>query len=176
VLSLLVMALLYGLISPGMFYYTFSPSLGLNICRNHYNEYLECCNAKNVEAKARPPKDWKEPKKYRINVFLCRQSLTQFFFLSSQQTIDGFTVIKKKPPPPVTKAGMTEYILELIVDGDLVSNSFIPGSLDLTLNCCSHFDSLSGHRFVAYCVIPTQNSLKRMFQRKCVLRLQLTRR
>ena len=73
----------------------------------------------------------KEPRsKCCINVFLCRQleSLTQHL-LSSQQTIDSFTVIKKKPPPPVTKAGMTEYILELIVDGDLVSNSFILGCL-----------------------------------------------
>ena len=35
----------------------------LKICRNHYTEYLERCKAKNVEAKAHPPKDWKGPNK-----------------------------------------------------------------------------------------------------------------
>ena len=34
--------------------------------------------------------------------------------------MDGFVVAVKKPPPPVTKAGIKEYLLELIVDGDLV--------------------------------------------------------
>lgn len=43
-----------------LFFFSFS---GLNICRSHYDEYLEGCKAKNVEAKAHPPKDWKGPKK-----------------------------------------------------------------------------------------------------------------
>lgn len=63
-LSSLVMSQLCGLISPGKSYCSFLLSLsGLNICRSHYNEYVECCKAKNVEAKTHPPKDWKGPKK-----------------------------------------------------------------------------------------------------------------
>jgi hypothetical protein len=36
--------------------------------------------------------------------------------------MDGFVVAVKKPPPipSVTKAGLKEYLLEYIVDGDLV--------------------------------------------------------
>jgi hypothetical protein len=37
-----------------------------------------------------------------------------------QQTINAFTVVKPRPPPPVTKVGLKEYLLELVVDADLV--------------------------------------------------------
>ena len=33
-------------------------------------------------------------------------------------------IVKTKPAPAVTKAGLKEYILELIVDGDLVRQTF----------------------------------------------------
>ena len=113
-----------------------------------------------------------------IHVLLCcwLESLTQYF-LSSQQMIDGFTVIKKKPPPPITKAGMMEYIFELIVDGDLVSVFlFISGCLCHISSYCSLFALLSSHPFIACYVIPTQNSPKKIFQWKHVLQLRLTRR
>ena len=101
-----------------------------------------------------------------VHFLLCCQleSLTQYL-LSSQQTIDGFTVIKKKPPPPVTKAGMMEYIFELIVDGDLVSVFlFISGCLCHIFSYCSIFALLSGYPFITCCVLPTQNSPKKIFQ------------
>ena len=34
--------------------------------------------------------------------------------------LDSFTVAIKKPPPPVMKASLKEYLLEFIVDADLV--------------------------------------------------------
>ena len=55
-----------------------------------------------------------------------------FFFLLSKvrcidmsqrghtQTLDSFVVAIKKPPPPIKKAGIKEFLLELIVDADLV--------------------------------------------------------
>jgi len=40
--------------------------------------------------------------------------------------MNGFVVAVKKPTPipPVTKDGLREYLLEYIVDGDLVKYSF----------------------------------------------------
>jgi hypothetical protein len=40
--------------------------------------------------------------------------------------MNGFVVTVKKPTPipPVTKAGLKEYLLEYIVDGDLVRYTF----------------------------------------------------
>ena len=35
--------------------------------------------------------------------------------------MNNFIVEKVKPPPPITKAGLKEYVLELVIDGDLVS-------------------------------------------------------
>jgi hypothetical protein len=71
------------------------------IFRFHYAKYLALCKSKNVEAKARPPTDWGKN-------------------LKKTQTLDGFVVAVKRAPPPVTKAGIKEYLLELIVDADLV--------------------------------------------------------
>ena len=96
---------------------------------------------------------------------------------SSQQTIEGFTVVKKKPPLPVTKVGMKEYILELIVDGDLVS--YCLALFLISVSCkgsLSPSDSLSAHLFTACYATPTQNSQTRRSQRKHVWRLQLMRR
>lgn len=75
-------------------------SLRKHLSRHHYGEYLELCAAKSVEAKAHPPSGW-NPKK------------------PVQTLLDSFTVVKQKPPLPVTKAGLTEYLLELIVDANL---------------------------------------------------------
>ncbi|KAM6502733.1 hypothetical protein JOM56_002710 [Amanita muscaria] len=67
-------------------------SLRKHLSRHHY--------AKSVEAKAHPPSGWK-PKK------------------PVQTLLDSFAVVKQKSPLPVTKAGLTEYLLELIVDVNL---------------------------------------------------------
>jgi hypothetical protein len=52
--------------------------------------------------------------------------------------LDGFVVAIKKPPPPVTKAGIKEFLLELIVDADLVCYIafifFFFSSVDLSLH------------------------------------------
>ena len=72
------------------------------VFRFHYAKYLALCKSKNVEAKARQPTDWGKN------------------LLTKTQTLDGFVVAIKKAPPPVTKAGIKEYLLELIVDADLV--------------------------------------------------------
>ena len=72
------------------------------VFRFHYAKYLALCKSKNVEAKARQPTDWGKN------------------LVTKTQTLDGFVVVVKKAPLPVTKAGIKEYLLELIVDADLV--------------------------------------------------------
>ena len=129
-LSSLVMSQLCGLISPGKYYFSYLLFQGSTFVGVTIMNILNVARRRTLRPKHILQKIGKDPRsKCHIDVFLLSNPDSEFLFLSSQQTIDGFTVIKKKPPPPVTKAGMTEYILELIVDGDLVSNSFITGCL-----------------------------------------------
>jgi hypothetical protein len=44
--------------------------------------------------------------------------------IRSQQDIKAFAINITKPTP-VTKAGLKEFLLEMIVDADLVSSSYI---------------------------------------------------
>ncbi|KAM6498412.1 hypothetical protein JOM56_006360 [Amanita muscaria] len=74
-----------------------------HITRFHYQEYLKLCESKNIDPKAHAPHGWKKNDKY-----------VDFNY----QKIDGFTVATKKPPA-VNKAGLKEFLLELIVDADL---------------------------------------------------------
>ena len=43
------------------------------------------------------------------------------FFFRMQAKIDSFATTMKKSPP-IMKAGLKEFLLELVVDADLVSN------------------------------------------------------
>ncbi|KAM6494942.1 hypothetical protein JOM56_009565 [Amanita muscaria] len=77
-------------------------ALRTHITRFHYDAYLDLCKAKEIEPKAHAPEDWGKKKR-------------------SQQKMDSFVVAIKKvtPVPPVTKSGLKEFLLELIVDADL---------------------------------------------------------
>ncbi|KIL54969.1 hypothetical protein M378DRAFT_18373, partial [Amanita muscaria Koide BX008] len=74
-------------------------ALRTHITRFHYGEYLALCKTKNYTPKAHPPSGWEQDK--------------------DQKTLDVFTVKKPRPAPPVTKAGLKEFLLELVIDGNL---------------------------------------------------------
>ncbi|KIL54387.1 hypothetical protein M378DRAFT_18934 [Amanita muscaria Koide BX008] len=97
-------------------------ALRTHITRFHYDVYLNLCKAKEVEPKAHAPEDWGKKK--------------------SQQRMDSFVVAIKKvaPVPPVTKSGLKEFLLELIVVADLF---FFTTSLSILLSasflCLVHY-------------------------------------
>lgn len=75
------------------------------------------------------------------------------------QTINSFVVAKKPPPLPVTKAGMKEFILELIVDGDLVLIFPHLSVYQITYSfLCSHFSLLGGQLYIALSITSIQKS------------------
>ncbi|KAF8622375.1 hypothetical protein AX15_007067 [Amanita polypyramis BW_CC] len=78
-----------------------------HITRFHYYEYVSRCKAKQIEPKAHPPEASGKNK--------------------GQKTMDGYIVAVKKVDtiPLVTKAGLKEFLLELIVDGDLICPIFL---------------------------------------------------
>lgn len=98
---------------------------------------------------------------------------------SSQILIDTFTVIQKKPQPTLlaTKDGLKEYMLELVVDGNLVSVWLI---FDLDFSCLfynfSHSGFLSNHPSNAYCATLIQSSLLMIFQSEPVLQMPFRKR
>ena len=67
-----------------------------------------------------------------------------------QANLDGFTVTVKKPLP-VTKASLKEFCLELIVDADLVSPSFISRiALSFHFQSFRFMDRPSFHRLLLF--------------------------
>jgi len=86
---------------PSLFYLT----LDLIFDRFHYGQYLKICESRDIEPKAHPPAGWKERK--------------------NQKKVDPFLVAVKSVPP-IMKAGLKEFIVELVADGDLVSPSLPP--------------------------------------------------
>ncbi|KAF5331561.1 hypothetical protein D9611_007605 [Ephemerocybe angulata] len=79
----------------------------MHITRYHYDAYFQKCKLKSVEAKAPKPEGWqdssvRDPKKQQ-----------------HQQSITGYTEAKLPPRPKVSKVGMLQYLIELLIDADL---------------------------------------------------------
>ena len=87
--------------------------------RFHYQDYLAGCKDKGIEPKAQPPAHFKSDDQFVFMLSLLPWCLVLFFRM--QAKIDSFTTTMKKSPP-ITKASLKEFLLELVVDADLVSN------------------------------------------------------
>jgi hypothetical protein len=71
--------------------------------------------------------------KRSLFLFFLPKISIDIFKRGQTQTLDGSVVAVKNPLPPVTKAGIKEYLLELIVDGDLVCCLHYFSSFDVSL-------------------------------------------
>jgi hypothetical protein len=83
--------------------------------------------------------------------------------------LDGFVVAVKKLPPPVTKAGIKEFLLELIVDADLVCFLIFTFFLSFDVSLYQSFrfvERASFRRLVCYlCPKPTETDIPK---RTCI--------
>ena len=86
--------------------------------RFHYQEYLLGCKEKGIEPKAQLPMNFNSDNQFVFKIMPSSTVLSPNFF-RTQAKIDTFTTAIKKPP--ITKAGLKEFLLELIADADLVS-------------------------------------------------------
>jgi hypothetical protein len=88
------------------------------LSRFHYAEYHETCTKKGIAAKAAAPKGWSKP---CVFSFSHQASYTEYVRRKLKQTNLTNVVQVVKKPPPFNKSTLNQFLLELIVDADLVS-------------------------------------------------------
>ena len=90
----------------------------LILYRKHYAEYLALCTEKNIAPKATQPDGWKHEDGCVTILSVTITESTPSNSNLKQSAISKFTVVKA---PPVTKAGIVQHYLEVMVDLNLVS-------------------------------------------------------
>jgi len=114
--------------------------------RKHYDTYRKICESNGLEPKEGPPPGWNPPKEYVSLLILTDPILILDRF--KQMLIEKF-MTKATKPPKVTKAGIQEHLLELIVDCDLVRYSW-KSTFYVRLLLSSRFDSPSVNCYAGY--------------------------
>ena len=124
--------------------------------RFHYQEYLLGCKEKGIELKAQLPTNFNSDNQFIFKIMPSSTVLSPNFF-RMQVKIDTFTTAIKKPP--ITKAGLKEFLLELIADADLVSIYLLFRSICFSIPGQQfHFVECESFHHTLWCLYPRLNN------------------